>query len=163
MGDLTFVFKVNPETFTLVERLTMEFSQSVLASWVCRYWVSNSQLSACEINTLTNCATNAAIRDEILKINNGFSHYDHIWPRTSTTAPWDMAFLKNLSSLFIVTIYLVWLICAEISKTNRYGMHTIKIRIIMFVIMLFFPTNFSVYTCLLEPHVARPMNAIGLY
>ena len=48
-------------TLTLVaERLVVDLSLPVLTTYVCRGWDSNTQISACEANTLTDCATAAA-------------------------------------------------------------------------------------------------------
>ena len=41
------------------ERLAVELSLPVLASWVCRGWDSNTQPSAFGANALTHCATAA--------------------------------------------------------------------------------------------------------
>ena len=47
-------------SLTASERLVVEISLPVLTTYVCRGWDSNTQVSACEANTLTNCATAAA-------------------------------------------------------------------------------------------------------
>ena len=42
------------------ERLAVKLSLPVLRTLICRNWDSNTQPSACEVNSLTNCTTSTA-------------------------------------------------------------------------------------------------------
>ena len=53
------VISEDPLYSRIAERLSVDLSLPVFSTSVCRGWDSNTQLSACEVNAITNCVTAA--------------------------------------------------------------------------------------------------------